>query len=489
MYSPVPPAASKTIAFFIANALIVGCMSSADRNAIGSGTNVLPQTSALQRVGAMPPKLLFGDAARESVLYGFSSGRDGAGPVGSLVWHKDGAFFGTTQSGGGSSQCTISSGVTGCGTVFELVPTGSGYTEKVLHRFKGGTDGSYPWAGLTDGAGSVLFGTTQTGGNSGCTNGSLPTGCGTVFEMTRFARGYTKTSIYAFSGADGFGPLGALTVNASGVIFGTTEFGGNSACSTPAAGCGTVFELRPSGHSYALTPIYDFVGGSDGANPYGKLTARAGGGFYGTTGHGGNAACAYGCGTVFELVPGKTGYSERVLYRFKGGKDGQWPKGALYRDSSGALYGTTEGGGGTSCTNGAHLNGCGTVFKLTASHGKYSERILYRFKGTNDGAWPYSSLVAHASAFYGAAWLGGNGGCSYRSDGCGTVFKLTGAGTTYTEGTAYAFKGGTDGAWPLCTDLGERHSVRHHVHRCRPVPFLRIWNGLQATAVIVRVLT
>jgi uncharacterized repeat protein (TIGR03803 family) len=382
------------------------------------------------------------------VLYGFTGGKDAAGPVGSLIRHSDGTLFGTTQNGGGSSQCATSSGVTGCGTVFELMPTGSGYTEKVIHRFKGGRDGSYPWAGLTDGSGGVIFGTTETGGNSGCTNGSLPAGCGTVFELTPSAHGYVKTSIYAFSGADGFGPLGALTVEASGVIYGTTDFGGNGACSTPASGCGTVFQLTPSGHGYA---IYNLAGGSDGANPYAKLMVDAGGAIYGTTGHGGNAGCSYGCGTVFELGPAKTGCS--VLYRFKGAKDGQWPKGGLYRDSSGALYGTTEGGGGTPCTNDATLNGCGTIFKLTLLHGKYSERILYRFKGTTDGAWPYSSLVAHAGAFYGAAWFGGNGGCAYRSNGCGTVFKLTGAGKTYTESTVYAFKGGADGAWPFSAPI------------------------------------
>lgn len=444
---------SKELPFFIAGAVLAGCVGVGSRTPNGApGTNILPQTAALPRVTVIPPKLLFSDVARETVLYGFSGGKDGAGPVGSLIWHKDGAFFGTTQDGGGSSRCSTSSGVTGCGTVFELVPSGSGYTEKLLHRFKGGRDGSYPWAGLTDGTGGVLFGTTQTGGNSGCTNGTLPAGCGTVFELTPSAHGYTKTSIYAFSGPDGFGPLGALTVEASGVLYGTTDFGGDAACSTPASGCGTVFQLTPSGHGYTLKTMYDFVGGSDGANPYAKLTVDADGAFYGTTGHGGDAACLYGCGTVFELAPAKTGYSERVLYRFKGGKDGQWPKGALYRDSSGALYGTTEGGGGTSCTNG-RLNGCGTIFELTPSHGKYSESILYHFKGTSDGAWPYSSLVAHAGTLYGAAWLGGKGGCAYQSGGCGTVFKLTGAGTTFTESTVYAFKGGTDGALPFSAPI------------------------------------
>lgn len=134
MRSRVSHLASRALTFFLAGAILVGCMSSADRNAIGAGTSVLPQTSAFQRFGVMRTKPLFSDAARERVLYGFSGGKDGAVPVGSLIWRKNGAFFGKTQDGGGSSQCATSSGATGCGTVFELVPIGSGYTEKMLHR-------------------------------------------------------------------------------------------------------------------------------------------------------------------------------------------------------------------------------------------------------------------------------------------------------------------------------------------------------------------
>lgn len=443
-----------TLSIIASLLLATRCGGSHAANA-GLDTKILPEASAMRPVFVTPARTLSYSGNRETVLYPFQGGNDGAGPIGSLVSHKDGTLYGTTQSGGGSSRCNIGSHWgPGCGTIFELVPSSSGYTEMLLHRFKGGSDGTGPYAGLTEGANGVFFGTTEYGGNSTCTNPSAPGGCGTVFSLTPSASSYTKRTIYTFKGGtDGYGPLGALLVDSHGVLYGTAEFGANSGCSTFfGTGCGTVFKLTPSGHGYAETTAYAFAGGSDGGNPYGGLIALNGS-LYGTTAHGGNTACAYGCGTVFDLKPSKTGYSEGVLYRFKGGKDGQWPKAGLIADASDALYGTTEGGGSTYCTDG-RLNGCGTIFKLTLSR---RERVLYRFQGKSDGAWPYSGLIADTSgALYGAAWLGGKDNCQLSSSpaGCGTVFKLTVSGRKYTESSVYAFKGGiTDGELPLSAPL------------------------------------
>lgn len=434
--------------------LATGCGGSHAANG-GVGSNLLPQTSAVRPVFVAPKEILSYNGNRDAVLYAFQGGEDGAAPLGSLVSHKDGTLYGTSRNGGGSSRCNIGgSWGFGCGTIFELVPSGKGYTETLLHRFKGGVDGTGPYAALTEGANGVFFGTTVEGGINACSNGSRPDGCGTVFSLTPSASGYTKRTIHTFKGGtDGYGPLGALLVGSHGVLYGTAEFGANSGCSTFfGTGCGTVFKLTPSRRGYRETTAYEFAGGSDGGNPYAALIALNGR-LYGTTAHGGSTACDYGCGTVFELNPTKTGYSERVLYRFKGGKDGQWPKAGLIADASDALYGTTEGGGGTYCTSGG-LNGCGTVFKLTLSR---RERVLYRFRGKSDGAWPYSGLVADTSgALYGAAWSGGKDNCQLSSSpaGCGTVFKLTVSGTKYTESTVYAFKGGiTDGELPLSAPI------------------------------------
>jgi uncharacterized repeat protein (TIGR03803 family) len=122
-----------------------------------------------------------------------------------------------------------------------------------------------------------------------------------------------------------------------------------------AALLGSVALLNGSGGVSArtLTTLYSFSGGADGEYPVAGLIADASGALYGTTESGGSC-----CGTVFKLTPPTTTggpWAETVLYSFTGGADGAQPVASLIADASGALYGTTEGGG----------SGYGTVFKLT----------------------------------------------------------------------------------------------------------------------------
>ena len=64
------------------------------------------------------------------------------------------------------------------------------------------------------------------------------------------------------------------------------------------------------------TTLYDFGGGSDGANPRAGLTSDGKGNFYGTTEFG-TAYGTSGDGTVFELSPNSTaGWNHTVLYSF-----------------------------------------------------------------------------------------------------------------------------------------------------------------------------
>ena len=130
--------------------------------------------------------------------------------------------------------------LTAYGTVFELTPTaGGGWTEKVLHSFGNGTDGTRPYAGLIFDAAGNLYGTTTEGGTYRD---------GTVFELTPTAGGgWTETVLHSFNfnGTDGVLPNAGLIFDATGNLYGTTYYGGAGGGCQP-DGCGTVFELTPT---------------------------------------------------------------------------------------------------------------------------------------------------------------------------------------------------------------------------------------------------
>src|SRR6516225_9960806 len=153
--------------------------------------------------------------AHETVLYSFRGGADGEYPSAGLVRDAAGNLYGTTNSGGSS----------GDGIVFKISPAGK---ETVLHSFKGGKDGEYPYASLIRDAAGNLYGTTYGGGASGW---------GTVFEIDPTGK---ETVLYSFAGAaDGASPEGGLVQDTAGHLYGTTKYGG-------AFGAGTVFELSPA---------------------------------------------------------------------------------------------------------------------------------------------------------------------------------------------------------------------------------------------------
>jgi hypothetical protein len=153
----------------------------------------------------------------------------------------------------------------------------------------------------------------------------------------------------------------------SGNLYGTVV----QALEEPGPGFGTVFELSPNGSGgWTETTLYNFQGGSDGAQP-GELAFDQAGNLYGATESGGGSTnCNAGCGTVFELSPngnGSGGWTEAVLYSFQGGNEGDGandlPSGlanGLVFDQSGNLYGTTVQGGGTGCGG----SGCGVAYEV-----------------------------------------------------------------------------------------------------------------------------
>ena len=114
---------------------------------------------------------------------------------------------------------------------------------RVIHTFTGGGDGSYPKAGLTVDAAGNFYGTAFGGGivSGGCAF----YGCGTVFKLKHRGSGWILTPLYSFTGGnDGANPYGRVAIAQDGTLYGTTYSGGGSGCM--GYGCGTVFRLTPS---------------------------------------------------------------------------------------------------------------------------------------------------------------------------------------------------------------------------------------------------
>jgi uncharacterized repeat protein (TIGR03803 family) len=344
----------------------------------------------------------------ESVIYSFSGyiAGDSVGPS-ALIADSSGNFYGTTVAGGTNAV----------GTIFELSPSSSGaWTGTTLYSFSPGlNDGSTPEAALVFGASGSLYGTTHNGGSHAK---------GSIFEFTRQSNGqWTETVRYNFAGAplDGALPAAGMITDQAGNLYGTTTSGGSSThC---AGGCGTVFELSPTGPGYKETVLYSFQGSThDGSDPSTSLIFDDAGNLYGTTFTGGVAHCytddAPSCGVVFELSPtGNGGWKETVLYKFTNSTtDGGNPTSSLAFDAAGNLYGTTATGG---------TYGHGTIFKLAPSAGGWVYSVVYNFENSPDGSYPAGNLWLDPSGnFYGTTEAGGNAMNLY-SNGYGTVYEFT----------------------------------------------------------------
>ncbi len=257
-----------------------------------------------------------------TTLYSFCAGgyppcADGDDPWGGLVQATDGNFYGTTQDGG--------TGTVGGGTVFKITPAGELTTLYSFCARANCADGETPRASLVQGVDGNLYGTTQLGGLGGD---------GTVFKITPAG---ILTTLHSFHGLDGAGLDGGLVQALDGNLYGVTGGGG-------ATGFGTVFKITPSG---TLTTLYGFCDPKscgDGAYPEASLIQGTDGDFYGTTYAGGdNDSCHSegGCGTVFEITPTGT---LTTLHNFDL-KDGAEVAGSIVQATNGGFYGTTFGGG------------------------------------------------------------------------------------------------------------------------------------------------
>ena len=268
-----------------------------------------------------------------------------------------------------------------------------------------GTNGLDSLSTLVEGLDGNLYGTTSIGGSSDC---SL--GCGTVFKITP---GGTLTTLHLFDSTDGSKPYAGLLLATEGAFAGTTAYGG-------AYGFGTFFKLTTAGKLTMLASV-------DNA-PDARLIQATDGNFYGTSLFGGN-----NFGDVFRITTGGTLTS---LFSFQY-PSGEAPYGGLIQASDGKLYGTTARGGANAAGT------AGTIFRITLEG---ALRTIYNFcaqANCPDGYHPSTPLVQSADGnFYGTTFDGGpSNNCS---DGCGTVFKISPAGTLT---TLHIFDG-SDGGGP-----------------------------------------
>jgi uncharacterized repeat protein (TIGR03803 family) len=266
-----------------------------------------------------------------TVLHAFKGTQDGAYPAGSLIRDSQGNLYGTVGSGAAYGK----------GAIYEYRADG---TFAVLHDFRlirNATSASGPGGVIRDSGGN-LYGVLHGGGASGF---------GSVYKL---ATDGTFTTLHSFAeilepDPDGYWPVGALTRDEDGNLYGvTTQVWGENGDNPT----GTVFKLAPDG---TLTTLYTFTGAADGAEPNGSLL-RIDGNLYGTTSDGGagNPDCdPVGCGVAFKVAPDGT-YT--VLHTFLPRDGGGATPLAGFTSMHDKLYGTASDGGGR--------NRGGTVYSI-----------------------------------------------------------------------------------------------------------------------------
>jgi len=341
-------------------------------------------------------------------LFDFAGAANGSYPQGSLIY--DGTFlYGMTTKGGSNDS----------GTMFKIMPNGTGYVN--LHNFSGTPDGSSPYGSLFF-DGTFLYGMTVFGGTNNM---------GTIFKMMPNGTGYVN--LLNFSGvANGREPYGSLISDGT-FLYGMASRGGT-------IDEGVLFKIMPNGTGYIK--LLDFAYSTNGAFPFGSLISD-GTFLYGMTQQGGTA----GNGTVFKIMPNGTNYTNLLNFN---GTNGNGPYIGCSLISDGTfLYGmTTEGG----------PIGSGNIFKILPNGTGYAN--LLEFTSNADGRWPYGSLISDGTFLYGMT----SSGSTYD---LGTIFKYNMyctpvtftwsptvcAGGSVTVGTnTYNFSGTYSDVFPLVSN-------------------------------------
>jgi len=300
-------------------------------------------------IGAASTAFKLDPSGHETVLYHFDN-PEGCCQNSPLALDKAGNLFGTSPYGGDFSCNTKLTGL-GCGSAFELSPSGK---IKDIHIFTG-TDGIMPEGGLVV-SDKALYGAAILGGTLSCFSPAggtqIADGCGTIFKLEPSG---DFTVLHTFTGqADGSAPLG-LIQDPAGNLYGIAEYGGDLTCYPP-DGCGTIFKVDTSGN---FSVLFTFTEAVTPEPLYANHLLRdSQGNLYGVNQIGG----ANFSGFIFKLTPGG---EFTTIFSFPSTaqeQDGSNPQGVTM-DSAGNFYGSMLIRGFQN--NDCGFQGCGTVFKVS----------------------------------------------------------------------------------------------------------------------------
>ena len=229
---------------------------------------------------------------------------------------------------------------------------------------------------------------------------------------------------------DGQNPLGSLTVDAQGNIYGVTVYGG-------AASLGTVYVLKPGhGRKFSLETLYSFCtedGCPVGQMPTAGVIRDISGNLYGMTSAGGTGDK----GVAYKLALQSDGtWTQTVLQTFTG-PNGASPLGAFAYagEASGAPYDGTSPLYGTTISGGTDPNG-GTVFALTPDGSNWSFETILNFSAATNSQTGFQPLAAPVVDASGNLFGTTNGGPAHNG---GVVFKLVHGHSGWTEHLPHIF--------------------------------------------------
>ena len=199
------------------------------------------------------------------------------------------------------------------GALFSVDGVSAAQTVNTLLNFAG-TNGQFPVnVTLAQGRDGNLYGTTT---------GDGVTSFGSIFRIKPNGGG---TTLYKFTGSEGSGPAGGVTLASDGNCYGTAQAGGTF-------GQGILFRVTPHGQ---LSVLHNFSGQADGGVPLAPPIEGSDGNLYGTT-----VSSAAATGTVYRFTRSGT---LTTIYTFTQ-SNGYFPVG-LIQGSDGFLYASVVLGG------------------------------------------------------------------------------------------------------------------------------------------------